>query len=112
MDRWNMVERNGMVTNEVPLFGYLKNNGVEWNGMVTNEVPLFGYFKNEWNEMGYDRIHSIIFFHLLSLQFVVYRMESYLLCLIPSSNTQTLEWILYSIMLHFTPLSSIKLSSF
>jgi len=48
------------------MFGLMECDGVGWNGMVTNYVPLFGFIKNEWSGMVHNRIHSIKSFNILS----------------------------------------------
>jgi hypothetical protein len=40
-------------------------DGMGWNGMVTNYVPLFGFVKNEWTGMVTNGTHSIPFHQIL-----------------------------------------------
>jgi hypothetical protein len=38
---------------------------MKWNGMEWNDIPLFGFLKNEWNGMEHGGIYTIPFHPLL-----------------------------------------------
>jgi hypothetical protein len=43
------------------MFGLVVKDGMEWSGVVTNQIPLFGFVKNKWSGMeGVTFILSLI----------------------------------------------------
>lgn len=57
------------------MFGLMVWDRMKWSGVVTNEIPLFGFANNGWNGMEHDGIHSIQIFIFCFIQFGVYEME-------------------------------------
>lgn len=41
------------------MFGLVICDGMERNGVVHNYIPLFGFAKSEWSGMEYNGTHSI-----------------------------------------------------
>jgi hypothetical protein len=57
------------------MFGFVVKDGMKWSGIVTNQIPLFGFVKNKWSGMKPNGTHSIPFHPIILPQFGVYGIE-------------------------------------
>jgi hypothetical protein len=51
------------------MFGLVVKDGMKWSAVVTNQIPLFGFVKNKWSGMEPNGTHSIPFHPILLFSF-------------------------------------------
>jgi hypothetical protein len=74
MSRSNILFDFTTLSNHYKHLGYIwidgkECNRVEWNGVVTNYILLFGFVKNEWSGIEYDGTHFIPYHSILHIFF-------------------------------------------